>query len=132
MLFSSLFFLYAFLPLILIFFFPIKNTSYRRILLVIFSLIFYAWGEPIYVFLMIGTVILNYIFGRMIESPRFSVHSKLWTAVAVIINLALLGIFKYTDFFLDFGVRWIAVALSFKKTEWDLRGMISQFRKTLY
>ena len=101
MLFSSLFFLYAFLPLILIFFFPIKNTSYRRILLVIFSLIFYAWGEPIYVFLMIGTVILNYIFGRMIESPRFSVHSKLWTAVAVIINLALLGIFKYTDFFIN-------------------------------
>ena len=101
MLFSSLFFLYAFLPLILILFFLIKNTSYRRILLVIFSLIFYAWGEPVYVFLMIGTVVFNYIFGRMIDSPRFSNHSKLWTAAAVIINLVLLGIFKYTDFFIN-------------------------------
>ena len=50
---------------------------------------------------MIGTVVFNYIFGRMIDSPRFSNHSKLWTAAAVIINLVLLGIFKYTDFFIN-------------------------------
>jgi len=69
--------------------------------LLVFSLFFYAWGEPVYVFLMIGTVVFNYIFGRMIDSPRFSNHSKLWTAAAVIINLVLLGIFKYTDFFIN-------------------------------
>lgn len=101
MLFSSLFFLYAFLPLLFVLFFPIKKSSYRRVLLVIFSLLFYACGEPVYVLLMVAAAAVNYIFGMLSLSGKCAAHPKLFTALCVILNLGLLGIFKYTDFIIE-------------------------------
>lgn len=98
MLFSSLFFLYAFLPILFILFFPIKKSSYRSVLLVIFSLLFYACGEPVYVLLMIAAATVNYILGILSLSKKCSAHPKLFMALCVILNLGLLGIFKYADF----------------------------------
>ena len=66
MVFSHLLFIYIFLPVLLAAYFIIKNDLYRRIILVVFSLVFYAWGEPVYVFLMIGIVMLDYLFGRLV------------------------------------------------------------------
>lgn len=60
------------------------------------SLIFYAYGEPVYVLLMIVSTICNYIFGRMMETEK----KKAVLAAAVIVNLSLLGVFKYTDMLL--------------------------------
>ena len=92
MLFSSLEFLYLFLPLTLLFYFVLPPRLRNGVLLAV-SLIFYAYGEPIYLLLMIGTVVLDYAFGLLIA--RFPKRAKLllWSAVAV--NLGLLAFFKY-------------------------------------
>lgn len=71
----------------------------RNITLVIFSLIFYSWGEPVYVFLMIICVILNYICGLCISG--FTRARKFWLIVGLILNLSILGTFKYLGFFND-------------------------------
>ncbi|MBD5329277.1 MAG: MBOAT family protein [Bacteroides sp.] len=71
----------------------------RNIALVIFSLIFYAWGEPIYIFLMIVCVILNYFSGLLISQGEKS--RKFWLVIGLILNLAILGTFKYLGFFND-------------------------------
>ena len=70
MLFSSTTFIFMFLTLLLILYFPIKNIKYRNIILLIFSLIFYSWGEPKYIFLMLLTVLIAYIFGLLIDKYR--------------------------------------------------------------
>ena len=67
MLFSSLTFLFGFLPILLILYFIIKNRKYKNIILLIFSLIFYAWGEPKYIFLMLLTILIVYVFGILID-----------------------------------------------------------------
>lgn len=61
MLFSSLTFLFGFLPILLILYFILKKRKYKNIVLLIFSLIFYAWGEPKYIFLMLLTILIVYI-----------------------------------------------------------------------
>ena len=66
MVFSSLLFIYIFLALLLVAYFIVKNNTYRRIVLIFFSLVFYAWGEPRYVFLMIALVLADYLFGLMV------------------------------------------------------------------
>ena len=66
MLFSSLTFLFGFLPILLIFYFVTKNRKYRNIILLLFSLLFYAWGEPKYIILMLLTILVAYIFGILI------------------------------------------------------------------
>ena len=67
MLFSSLTFLFGFLPILLILYFILKKRKYKNIVLLIFSLIFYAWGEPKYIFLMLLTILIVYIFGILID-----------------------------------------------------------------
>ncbi|MBQ7599977.1 MAG: MBOAT family protein [Clostridia bacterium] len=98
MVFSHLLFIYIFLPLLLAVYFIIKNDLYRRIVLVVFSLVFYAWGEPIYVFLMIGLVLLDYLFGRLVAKDGRA--KKLWLVLAIIANLSALFVFKYLGFFI--------------------------------
>ena len=99
MIFSSIAFLYYFLPLTLIFYFltprPFKNTT-----LLLASLFFYGWGEPKYVFLMIATVLLGYVFGLLIERYREKPISKVFLTLSVLSSLAALGYFKYADFFI--------------------------------
>ena len=99
MLFSGITFLYYFLPVTLLAYAispkPLKNT-----VLLIFSLIFYGWGEPVYVFLMAATIILGYIFGVLIEKFRGKPLSKVFCIVSVAISLSFLLYFKYADFFI--------------------------------
>lgn len=93
MLFSSVEFLFFFLPLSLILYFFVPRV-WRNVVLLAVSLVFYGWGEPIYVLLMIATVAADYVFGLLVTQR----HRRLWLTIAVLFNLALLGFFKYYDF----------------------------------
>ena len=98
MVFSSMIFLWLFLPLVLFFYF-ISNNKLKNIILLIFSLIFYAWGESKYILLMLLSIFINYLFGILID--KFRKHDKLFLVLAVITNLGLLGYFKYFNFFVN-------------------------------
>ena len=101
MVFSNIFFLYVFLPALFLAYFVIKNNAYRRAVLIAFSLVFYAWGEPIYVFLMIGLVLADYIFGLLILKTRQVWLRKFWLVIAIVSNLSILGVYKYLGFFTE-------------------------------
>ena len=101
MVFSHLIFIYAFLPLLLLLYFVRKDASWRRGVLLIFSLVFYAWGEPIYILLMLGSALMNYLFGLMVDQERPEKLRKVCIALSVVANLALLGVFKYTGFLVE-------------------------------
>ena len=100
MLFSSLPFLFYFLPAVLITYFLVPRWAKNGVLL-ISSLIFYGWGEPRYVFLMIGTIVLFYGCGLAIEKAAHSRWKRFWLLISIVVSLGLLGIFKYADFFLE-------------------------------
>ena len=100
MVFSSLEFIFVFLASVLAVYYLVPPKA-RNIVLLLFSLVFYGWGEPVYVFLMIATItvdyICGYIIGRDLDSkPK---RAKVTLIVSIVINLALLGVFKYYDFF---------------------------------
>lgn len=97
MLFPSIPFLYYFLPAVILVYF-IAPKALKNTVLLIFSLIFYAWGEPKYIFLMIATVMVNYILGILIERYRGKALSKVFVTLSVAATLAVLGYFKYADF----------------------------------
>lgn len=121
MLFSSTFFLFAFLPFLLLLYYKFTKThSAKNDLLLISSLIFYAWGEPLFVFIMIGCIGANYYFGNLVESKESNKDSKAVLTAMLIFNLGLLGIFKYSGFVvsninalfsLDFNVPEIALPI---------------------
>ncbi len=92
MLFSSLEFLGFFLPAFLLVYFLCPKRQ-KNVVLFLFSLLFYAWGEPVYVFLMLFTIAADFFLGLLVAKK----HSKATLAAAVILNLALLGFFKYYD-----------------------------------
>jgi len=100
MLFSSIPFLYYFLPLVLLCYFAVPKAL-KNIVLLLFSLAFYAWGEPMYVFLMMATIAVNYILGLLIEKFRGRTLSKIFVTLSVTLSLAVLGYFKYADFFIE-------------------------------
>jgi len=99
MLFSSIVFLYYFLPIVLTLYF-VAPKKLKNSVLLLSSLVFYGWGEPKYVFLMILTVMAAYIFGILIEKTRGSYLSKVYAVISVLISLAGLLYFKYADFFI--------------------------------
>lgn len=98
MLFSSSVFLWAFLPTVIIVNFFIK-PKYSNIWLLLVSLFFYAWGEPICVLLMLFSIVLNWSFGIWID--RTNRYRKLLLVLCVVVNLAILGYFKYFNFFVE-------------------------------
>lgn len=98
MVFSSLIFIYIFLPLLLLCYFIIKNNSWRRFVLLLFSLVFYAWGEPVYILLMLFSALWNYLFGLLVGSGRTPAARKAAVAGGIVMNLMLLGVFKYAGF----------------------------------
>ena len=100
MLFSSIPFLYYFLPAVLITYFAVPRNLKNAVLL-LFSLVFYGWGEPKLLALMIFTIAMFFFCGLMIERAQTQKLKKFWLIVSVIISLTLLGIFKYADFFID-------------------------------
>lgn len=96
MVFSSMLFLWLFLPIIL-FLYYISGAKFKNIILLIGSLIFYAWGEPKYIIVMLISIIINYIFGILID--KYRKHDKKILILAIISNLFILGYFKYFNFF---------------------------------
>ena len=101
MVFSSTIFLCIFLPLVLLGYYICPKKG-RNFFLLIASLVFYAWGEPKYVFLMVFSIIANYVFGLLMEKHRQnSRRLKLMLVLSVVIDLGLLGVFKYTDFIIS-------------------------------
>lgn len=99
MLFSSIPFLFYFLPVVLTIYFLVPDR-FKNAVLLVFSLVFYAWGEPKYVLLMIATILLFYGCGLAIGKCSNPNWKKLWLIVSVVTSLALLAVFKYADFFL--------------------------------
>ena len=100
MLFSSIPFLYYFLPAVVLVYFLVPKVLKNSVLLLA-SLVFYAWGEPKYVFLMIGSILLFYGCGLAIEKSKTQKVKKLWLTVSIVVSLALLAVFKYADFFVE-------------------------------
>lgn len=100
MVFSSIPFLFIFLPVVLIVYHVLPKKA-RNLFLLAANLIFYAYGEPLYVFLMISSIILNYIGAIVVEKSKDSRQKKILLAVFIVLNLAALGYFKYTGLVLD-------------------------------
>lgn len=101
MVFSSLFFIFFFLPIILIFYFFTKSDQLKNVILVFFSFIFYAWGEPIWFVLLIISAIVDYLNGIFVENNKDSKIAMLGVISTLIFNLGLLCTFKYADFFIE-------------------------------
>ncbi|MTI48915.1 MAG: MBOAT family protein [Firmicutes bacterium] len=101
MVFSSLTFLYLFLPLSLILYFSIKNIKYKNYILIFISLTFYAWGEPVWVSLLLFSSFVDYFHGLIAEKHRDNWKGKGAVISSLIVNLGLLGFFKYSGFIMD-------------------------------
>lgn len=95
MVFSSLIFLYLFLPACLIAYFCLPKMSAKNVVLVLFSLVFYAWGEPSYVFLLLASASFNYAIGRWLGRMEAPGGRKALLTLTVAVNLLSLGVFKY-------------------------------------
>ena len=95
MLFSSINFLYYFLPCVLIIYFLVP-TKYKNSILLISSLLFYFYGEPIYILVMFGAILSSYIHGILIN--KYPKHKKIFLISSIIISLGALGLFKYSNF----------------------------------
>ena len=95
MLFSSINFLYYFLPCVLIIYF-ITPTKYKNTILLISSLLFYFYGEPIYILVMLGEILSAYIHGILID--KYKDKKRIFLISSIIISLGVLGLFKYSDF----------------------------------
>lgn len=103
MLFSSTFFLFLFLPLLLFLYYKVVKThEAKNKLLLIFSLVFYAWGEPVFVLIMISCILANYFFGRLVDKDdgfnKWNFDTKTVLTIMLFFNLGILGIFKYSGF----------------------------------
>lgn len=115
MVFSSLIFLWAFLPITLVVSLIIKN-KYQNIFLLLASLFFYAWGEPQYVLLLICSIVINWAIGMMME--KFQKTRRLLLIIDIVFNICMLGYFKYFNFLIEIwnkitghNVKTVAIAL---------------------
>lgn len=100
MLFSSIPFLYYFFPAVLILYFAVPKPV-KNVVLFLSSLVFYAWGEPKYVIIMLASIVVGYVAGLLIERFRGRVLSKVFLIIAIILCVLALVYFKYSDFFID-------------------------------
>lgn len=97
MVFSSLTFLFFFLPVVLLLYF-LSSNRWKNLILFLVSLLFYAWGEPIYIFLLLFSTIVDYSIAIYIEKNHENKKAKLALITSMVINICLLGVFKYSDF----------------------------------
>ena len=95
MVFSDAIFVFLFLPAVMLFYYVTSSIKIRNIFLLVASLIFYSWGEPRYVFLMILSIIANHFFARSISNSPKSAKNKKIIAFACLFNLGFLFVFKY-------------------------------------
>lgn len=100
MLFSSAFFIFVFLPFVILLYFVIlrNHLLLQNLLLLITSIGFYAWGEPKFVIVMLCSIALNYLFARKIDSIRKIRGKKFWLIISIIFNIGILFVFKYLNF----------------------------------
>ena len=98
MLFSSISFLYYFLPCVLIIYFCTPK-KFKNIILLLSSLLFYFYGEPVYILVMIGSIISGYIHGLLID--KYKKYKKIFLITSITISLGLLVLFKYSNFIID-------------------------------
>ncbi len=98
MVFSSTIFLFLFLPIFFFFYFFFKKRKSRNIILLLFSLLFYSYGEPIYIFLMLFSILINYYLTLIMNKKN---NNKIIFILLLIFNLGLIGIFKYYNFFIS-------------------------------
>ena len=121
MLFSSNVFLYVFLPLCLALYFVVPRKL-KNFVLLVFSLVFYAWGEPKYVLIMLASITVAYITGIFADQSRYKQNGRRKAMISMIIaivwNLGFLFFFKYTNLFIDtansiggFGIKALDIAL---------------------
>ncbi len=100
MLFSSLEFLYLYLPVTLLLYF-VTPLAWRNLVLLLVSLVFYGWSEPVYLFLMVFTILADYAAGLLIQRAGTPRARKRWLIAAIVLNLGLLAFFKYSGWLLD-------------------------------
>ncbi|MGN0375427.1 MAG: MBOAT family O-acyltransferase [Butyrivibrio sp.] len=98
MVFSSVIFLGIFLPVVLILYFVIKNRTWRNAVLLVASIIFYAWGEPKWIFLLLLLSFVDYLIARKMEKLDTGIKKKVFLVIAVVLNLSTLFVVKYLDF----------------------------------
>ncbi len=117
MLFSSIPFLYYFFPIVVLLYLIAPKVLKNSVLLLA-SLVFYAWGEPRYVVLMVVTILLGYVLGLLIEKYQGQKLSKVFLVLSLVTSLGFLAYFKYVDFFIDnfnavtgLGIPFLNVAL---------------------
>ncbi len=98
MVFSSLTFLFAYLPITLLLYFMVP-LAWRNLVLLVVSLFFYGWGEPVYIVIMFVSILIDYTHGLLVEKYRHDDRKARWfVGQSVVFNLLLLGFFKYWDF----------------------------------
>lgn len=100
MVFSTIIFLCAFLPIVIIGYYLLPAKA-KNIWLLLCSIFFYAWGEPKFVWIMLGSILANYIFGRLLDRSQGEKRSRLILAAAVFVNLGILFVFKYFTFVME-------------------------------
>ncbi len=101
MLFSTTTFIILFLPIVLFIYYILlqRTKKLKNVFLLIVSIVFYAWGEPYFVFVMMLSIVINWIFGLLIDKYREKkATSKVILSIMLIFNLGILGIFKYLTF----------------------------------
>lgn len=101
MVFSSLTFLCVFLPAVLLLYMLSKNITYRNVVLTVASLVFYAWGEPSLLFLLLAATVVNFLLALGIDKYRGKGLSKLCIALTVAFDIGMIGVFKYAGFIVE-------------------------------
>ena len=101
MVFSSLYFIYLFLAVVFLAYYLCKKIQHKNAVLIVASLVFYAWGEPVWVVMLVFSALLNWFCALMIEKNRGKGTDKIFTAAAIVIDLLLLIIFKYSGFIVE-------------------------------
>lgn len=101
MVFSSVIFMGIFLPVVLILYFVIKNRTWRNMVLLLTSIVFYAWGEPKWIFALLGLTFIDYPMAKQMEKIEDGKKKKVFLTAATLLNLIMLFVVKYLDFFIS-------------------------------
>ena len=111
MVFSSAVFVFLFLPITLLLYY-VTPHRFKNCILLVCSLLFYAWGEPVNVLVMIASIAVNYKFGRMLGEKRPKRQRKKILLAAIVVDMGLLFYFKYFNFFVDIANRFLPFSIT--------------------
>jgi len=100
MVFSSILFILYFLPLFL-FLYYLADKKYKNVVLLASSIVFYSWGAPKFIFVILGTTLIDFYLVTMMSEAKKRLHRRIILTISVSINLGLLAYFKYLNFFIE-------------------------------